>query len=752
MEYKMTMNRPASWWGNNWRDGTPLGNGYHGALVYGFTANERIMLTHTNLWRYGKTGVLPDVSDKLAEMRDLIENGEIEKADRVIVSALGERGYDLRQPVPLPAADLNIYIKPEDGFSKYKRELAMNTGESVVSWCDGEKSYSTKSFVSRADDVIVVDTDITAEISLSVHKSDDINARIDYPDKIAAVNEDEWMFFKAEADGKAHGVVARITRNGDRKTITLHIFYEGDHAAKWQELKAYIETLPCDYGTLFEKHKAIHRELFERCEFTLDDEKYSSDMTNRQLLDGAYCDELPNALTERMWAYGRYLFISSSDKDSLPCSLTSLFSGDYNAFWAINMANINLEMIYWQSLPGLLPEYMLSVFDYYESEIATLRDCAVKLYGCRGIYISAVTSPGSLGACCPAPHIINWTGGGGWIAQLYYDYWLYTRDTDFLKDRAMPFLREVGLFYEDFIVRGSDSWHIYPSVSPENRTLNYKGTGHGFNDSTQTSIDAAMDIAIVREVFAHLIELGEITGATDAELAKWNEILRTSPPYKYNADGSPREWLHDDFPDNEMHRHQSHLYPVFPGLELARADDDTIARYRLGGLKRLTVGIEAQTSWSYALNANLFARCGDADNALKCLSLISKSTVGENLFTMHNDWRDMGVTLQMPIAPFQIDANMGWTATVQEMLVFSDKDRLDLFPALPKQWRKGSIGSLNTRCGVNVKLKWDLNENIAEAELTAVFDTAFDLYMFGRKTSITLNKGDKYVGKIVMEY
>jgi hypothetical protein len=172
----------------------------------------------------------------------------------------------------------------------------------------------------------------------------------------------------------------------------------------------------------------------------------------------------------------------------------------------------------------------------------------------------------------------------------------------------------------------------------------------------------------------------------------------------------------------------------------------------LGGLKRLTVGIEAQTSWSYALNANLFARCGDADNALKCLSLISKSTVGENLFTMHNDWRDMGVTLQMPIAPFQIDANMGWTATVQEMLVFSDKDRLDLFPALPKQWRKGSIGSLNTRCGVNVKLKWDLNENIAEAELTAVFDTAFDLYMFGRKTSITLNKGDKYVGKIVMEY
>jgi len=747
----MIMNRPASWWGNNWRDGTPLGNGYHGALVYGFTANERIMLTHTNLWRYGKDGVLPEVSDKLTEMRSLIETGEIEKADRIIVDALSERGYNLRQPVPLPAADLNIYIKPQEGFSKYKRELSMNTGESVVSWCDGEKHYNTKSFVSRADDVIVVETDINAEISISVHKSDNIDGHINYPEKIAAVNENDWIFFKAEADDKEHGVVAKIIKRGDRKTIVMRVFYEGIHDVKWRELESYIESLSCDYDVLFKKHKLIHKELFERCEFSLEDENYNSDMTNRQLLDGAYCDQLPNTLTERMWAYGRYLFISSSDKYSLPCSLTSLFSGDYNAFWAINMANINLEMIYWQSLSGLLPEYMLSVFDYYESEIDTLRDCAEKLYGCRGIYISAVTAPGSLGACCLAPHIINWTGGGGWIAQLYYDYWLYTKDEDFLKNRAMPFLREVGLFYEDFIVRKPDSWHIYPSISPENRTLNYKGTNREFRDSMQTSIDAAMDIAIVKEVFTHLIELGKITGANDSDLSKWSEILHNAPAYKYNEDGSPREWLHDDFPDNEMHRHQSHLYPAFPGLEFTRADRDAIERYRLGGLKRLTIGIEAQTSWSYCLNANLFARCGDSENALKCLSLISRSTIGENLFTMHNDWRDMGVTLNMSIAPFQIDANMGWTATVQEMLLFSDKDRMDIFPALPKQWSKGSIGPLNTRCGVNVKLKWDLKEKVAEAELIANFDTEFDLYISDTKIKLTLNKGDKFIKKIAMK-
>lgn len=744
MEYKMIMNRPASWWGNNWREGTPLGNGYHGALVYGAVANERIMLTHTRLWRHGKYGKLPDVSDKLPEMRALLENGEIEKADTILTDALIERGHDIQQPVPVPAADLNIYIKPENGFSKYKRELFMNTAESAVGWTDGEIPYRTQAFVSRADDVVVVETGAEAKISLSCHKSDQIGPNSGYFENAVNAKEGEWLFFAAETDKKQHGAVARVIKTGAKTLIIARVFYEGDHIEKWRELKEYIEKLPCfDYGALFARHRPIHQKLFERCGFVLEDEKYGPEATNRELLDGAYCEELPNALTQKMWAYGRYLFICSSDEKSLPCSLTSLFSGDYDAFWAINMANINLEMIYWQALPGLLPEYMLSVFDYYEAEMDTLKDCAKKLYGCRGIYLSAVSAPTSLGACCKAPHIINWTGGAGWISQLYYEYWLYTRDMDFLEKRAMPFLREAGLFYEDFIVRKAGGWHVYPSVSPENRTENYKGTGHKFADSTQSSIDAAMDIAIIKEVFCHLIELGKITGAAEAELVKWQKILDGAPAYKYNADQSPREWENDDFPDNEFHRHQSHLYPVFPGSELARAGEIT-QRYRLGALKRLTLGLEAQTSWSFAQGANLFARCGDAANAHKCLGLIAKSTLCENLFTLHNDWRDMGVSLGMPSAPFQIDANMGWTAAVQEMLLYSGKDRIDILPALPKQWQKGSIGPLGTRCGANVKLAWDKTAKTAEVELTAVYDTAFDLYLPDGTLHLKLNKNDNY--------
>ena len=37
-----------------------------------------------------------------------------------------------------------------------------------------------------------------------------------------------------------------------------------------------------------------------------------------------------------------------------------------------------------------------------------------------------------------------WTAGAGWYAQFYYDYCRYTGDRKFLKERALPFMREAA--------------------------------------------------------------------------------------------------------------------------------------------------------------------------------------------------------------------------------------------------------------------------------------------------------------------
>lgn len=288
------------------------------------------------------------------------------------------------------------------------------------------------------------------------------------------------------------------------------------------------------------------------------------------------------------------------------------------------------------------------------------------------------------------PVIMNWTGAAGWIAHHYYDYFLYTGDKEFLKYNALPFMYEAALFYEDFLVKENGKYKCYPSVSPENTPENFMPTdGKPLAHPMPTTVNATMDIAIIKELLSNLIISAGELGMYEEKIPLWKDIVNNLPAYAINEDGAVKEWIEPIFEDRYDHRHLSHLYPVFPNNEINEENDPKLFKAFEIAVNKRKLG--AQTGWSLMHMAAIYARFGDGDKALECMDLLAQSGLLNNFYTLHNDWRTMGVSLNMREAPIQMDANMGWTNAVQEMLLYNSPSLIKLLPALPKRWNIGKV-------------------------------------------------------------
>ncbi|MGZ0655747.1 glycosyl hydrolase family 95 catalytic domain-containing protein [Coraliomargarita sp. W4R53] len=733
----LKMAQPAGWW----RDAFPLGNGHLGAMPYGRLCEERILINHERLWYGGIVPDLPNLSGLLEECRRLMAQGEDLAANELYWDALKKEGKEGRCAVYHPAADICFSSVSQARFKNYQRYLDLANAESMTYWEWLDQPQMRRSFVSRADDCIVVEQQGSGlssnawELKLEMHELLDairFNGELFKPEIDFTVSvEGEWIIAKGRYtdpnyDGAEYGVVARVQTDGklavaesgkglvvssaQRVLILAKVYVYESADPAIERLQQEITGLGADYETLLDAHVTLHRPRFESCRVEFDGA--SDGQTNESLLLEAYSGSMPVELLQKMTDYGRYLLINSSDESSVPSNLQGIWNGDYAPPWdCFFMINENLLMNYWQALPGGMDEEALGVFNFYESNLEDYRENARQLFGCRGIFIPALTSPETGLSTHGGSWIVNWISGAGWLCQLFYDYYLFTNDETFLKERLLPFMREVALFYEDYFSYDSAGKVIIaPSTSPENWPKESCAIDSPTSIHPRLTVNATMDVAIARELLGNLLKGARDCGLYNEHWEQWECILKGLPAYEVNEDGAIREWLDHRYSDNYEHRHLSQIYPVFPGYEVTKESHPTLfPAFEKAVDMRGTVGLKDQTGWSLAHMANIRARMGDGASAFDCLETIVQTCVGKNLFTYHNDYRGSGISVDWYFGrstPFQIDANMGLTASVYEMLVQSGPDFIKLLPALPEQLGAGKVFGMRTRAAVDVDLEW----------------------------------------------